>query len=494
MNPGYILASRYQLTKRLGRGGMGEVWAARDRDLRRDVAVKLLDVAGMNEPELQQRFEREGVAAAQINHPNVAALYDRGMDEDMIFLVMEKVEGTTLAECIDPDRPLHLDRALAIAAEICEALVAAHRAHVIHYDIKPQNVMITDGGRVKVVDFGIAGFLQSVSSLVPSAYLTPAGTPQYGAPEQFLTERGDARSDLYSLGSVLFGLLAGRPPFTGHSALALIQEKLADEAPRIDSVRDGLPPAVVTLVTELLRRDPDSRPQTARQVYERLQQLRSQPSPEQPHEPPKERNPPGPRTVFAMSWTGSEPLATYTKPSNRLAASAQWLFFVSIGVWLPLDQHKIHIGGGAEESNNPWTALFVLCVLAAAVLLLATLILAVEWLQCRPEGAWSLRVSPAGVKATGKLGEREYPWDEIRTCVIEKTEGISTYEYTALWLNFVTNKELTVRDRVPPAGWTRSHPKTTPRKDGLVPVCILGPMTESERTELDEALARYTRE
>ncbi|MFJ4774526.1 serine/threonine-protein kinase [Streptomyces uncialis] len=164
---------------------------------------------------------------------------------------------------------------LAIAGEICAALVAAHQAGVVHYDIKPHHVMITPDGAVKVVDFGIAGFLQTALTVASSSQLAPAGTPQYGAPEQFLTERGDARSDLYALGSVLFALLAGRPPFTGHTSFAIMQRKLCEDAPHLGTLRPDLPPALTGLVAELLAREPDRRPRTAEEVHEHLGRIRT---------------------------------------------------------------------------------------------------------------------------------------------------------------------------------------------------------------------------
>ncbi|WP_128429858.1 serine/threonine-protein kinase [Streptomyces cyaneus] len=269
------IAGRYELVERLGRGGMGEVWAGWDRDLRRDVALKLLFVDDGIDPDLPMRFDREGVAAAQVNHPNVAALYDRGVHEDLLFLVMEKVDGPPLSRVLRSPGGLTTSRALVIAEEICAALAAAHRAGVIHYDIKPHNVMLAANGTVKVVDFGIAGFVRSAFSVAPSALLTPAGTPEYAAPEQFRTERGDARSDLYALGGVLFALLTGEPPFSGHNAWAIIARKATEDAPRLDSVRPDLPPAMSVLVAELLDRDPARRPRSAQEVFERLRQLRA---------------------------------------------------------------------------------------------------------------------------------------------------------------------------------------------------------------------------
>ncbi|MCG5121577.1 serine/threonine protein kinase [Streptomyces sp. T7(2022)] len=273
MERGKLFADRYELIDRLGRGGMGEVWTARDRVLHREVALKLLDPDGIAQADLPRRFEREAVAAAQIVHPNVAALYDRGVHDDVLFLVMEKVDGQTLTARLQAESPFPLTRAVAIASGICAALEAAHRAQVIHYDIKPHNVILTGDGLVKVIDFGIAGFVQAAFTVARSTQLTPAGTPEFGAPEQFLTERGDERSDLYALGGTLFAMLAGRPPFTGHNSLAVVRRKLDEEAPPLDAFRPGLPPELTALVAELLERDPDRRPQSAQQVQQRLQTI-----------------------------------------------------------------------------------------------------------------------------------------------------------------------------------------------------------------------------
>ncbi|MDI2125209.1 serine/threonine-protein kinase [Yinghuangia seranimata] len=258
------------MTRLLGQGGMGEVWAARDKSLRREVAVKLLRLDPGMSSALPKRFEREAVAAAQINHRNVVALYDRGRHGDLLYLVMERVEGRDLAGVVRERGPLHPAHAVAVARQVCDALAAAHDAGVVHYDIKPQNIMMTPGGVAKVVDFGVAGFVDAVYSVALSSELSPAGTPAYAAPEQFDDERGDARSDLYALGGVLFAMLAGRPPFTGQSPLVLLRAKVEHPAPRLDTVRPGLPDALVGLVADLLEREPAARPQTARQVADRL--------------------------------------------------------------------------------------------------------------------------------------------------------------------------------------------------------------------------------
>ena len=276
MERGTLLRGRYEVLERLGRGGMGEVWAGRDRELSRDVALKLLPVHEDSPADLTARFEREAVAAAQVNHPNVVALYDRGAHADTLFLVMELVDGVPLSTLIETSGVLPLARTLELAEQVCAGLEATHRAGVVHFDVKPQNVMITGAGTVKVVDFGIAGFLQAQRlSVVRSSRLAPAATLEYAAPEQFTGEHGDARCDLYALGGVLFTMLTGHPPFPGKTAWEVMAAKISGDAPRLDKVRPGLPPALVDLVAQLLERDPAARPLSARDAGRRLAWMRT---------------------------------------------------------------------------------------------------------------------------------------------------------------------------------------------------------------------------
>jgi serine/threonine protein kinase/tetratricopeptide (TPR) repeat protein len=270
MRAGEVVGGRYELSVLLGRGGMGEVWAALDRALRREVAVKLLHVASGVSPELPARFEREAVAVARISAPNVVAVYDSGAYEDLLYLVMEKLGGGTLADLIRDEAPMPSGRAVALARQVCAGLGAAHAAGVVHCDIKPHNVMLAADGVVKVVDFGLAGFTVPVLDLARSSELTPAGTPLYSAPEQFEAARGDERSDLYALGTVLFEMLSGRRPHGDLSGYAIVSAKIARPAPRLESVRPDVPAALAALVAELLERDPGRRPASAGEVGERL--------------------------------------------------------------------------------------------------------------------------------------------------------------------------------------------------------------------------------
>ncbi|WP_225827102.1 serine/threonine-protein kinase [Streptomyces naphthomycinicus] len=497
---GELIAGRYELLKRLGRGGMGEVWAARDRMLHRDVAVKLLDLDGVVHPELPQRFEREAVAAAQINHPTVVALYDRGIHEDMLFLVMEKVEGATLTELIHGDSPISLPRALEIAGEICTALVAAHRAQVIHYDIKPHNVMLTPDGQVKVVDFGIAGFVQTTFTVARSSQLTPAGTPEYGAPEQFLTERGDERSDLYALGGVFFAMLTRRPPFTGHSGLAVMRRKLDEEAPRLDSLRPDLPPAVTELVAELLQRDPDHRPQTARQVHERLRQLQTDlcPTREGPSglqttvvrtpptldDPPKPLSPEGP---FIISWTGKEPLSAYAN-AGPMRARIVWYSIVMaaslVGCFICVAK-AVELGA---PDGKGWRITAMLCGAIAFVTVIPLL-----GNSMKGHG-WSLKVGPPGIRITSGPQKREYPWSHIEVFAVEEVIGSRDSHRATAGLHIKFIKSAKPRTHPNPPGWPYGHYSDTVRarvRDGMVPICVLGPMTDQQQAALREALTRY---
>ena len=273
----------YEVVSLLGAGGMGEVWKARDTRLDRDVAVKVLLPGGAASEDLRQRFEREAKAVSQLSHPHVCALHDVGSHEGIQYLVMEYLEGETLAARLAAKGALPLERLLAIGIEIADALEAAHRVGIVHRDLKPGNVMLTKSG-VKLLDFGLArtlapqgapGGMTSLPTVAPPSPLTQKGTVlgtfQYMAPEQLEGGDADARSDVFALGAVLFEMATGRKAFEGKSQASVIGSILKDTPPPPSSIAPMTPPALDRVVGTCLAKDPESRMQTAHDVKLQLQ-------------------------------------------------------------------------------------------------------------------------------------------------------------------------------------------------------------------------------
>ena len=257
----------------LGRGGMAVVWQGIDLRLGRSVAVKLLNPAGVMDPDMLERFDREARTAARLTHPNIVAVHDVGSDGGEPYLVMELVDGPNLAAVL-ADGPLGLDRVLRIAGQVCDALGTAHAAGVIHRDIKPANILLNQAGTVKVCDFGIARLLHG-SQATLTAPASTIGTSHYMAPEQAAGDAVDARTDLYALGCLLYAMVTGHPPFTGDNPLRVMWQHLNDPAPALASVRSGIPADLDRLVGQLLAKSPADRPATATEVRDRLTSLSS---------------------------------------------------------------------------------------------------------------------------------------------------------------------------------------------------------------------------
>ena len=263
-----ILAGRYRLDEVIGRGGMSTVYRGTDLSLDRVVAVKVaLDPLVEESPIYLARFTREAQSAAAIGNPGVVTVYDAGADGPTRFIVMEFVPGKSLADILKEKRPLEPEQAANIAAQVADALSAAHAAGIIHRDIKPGNIMVEPNGSVKVLDFGIARAVDG-GSLTQTA--TVLGTSAYMSPEQALGQPVDARSDIYSLGCVLYEMLTGQPPFVADVAAAVMHQHVR-VAPKPAIERNpAIPPALNTLVMEMLAKQPKDRPQTAAEVRERL--------------------------------------------------------------------------------------------------------------------------------------------------------------------------------------------------------------------------------
>ncbi|GAB2442940.1 serine/threonine-protein kinase [Streptomyces incanus] len=258
----------YELTHELGRGGMGVVWAAYDQVKDREVAVKLLVGGGRTgEPTtLERRFLREASLTRRLEHPGIPAVHDHGSHDGELFLVMDLVPGRTLDAVLKSDGPLPVERAADVTRRTAEVLVYAHGQGVMHRDLKPANLMITPRGELKVLDFGVAAALEphAGETRFTAANATP-GTVVYMAPEQAVGKTVPA-SDLYSLGCVLYELLAGTPPFTDASPFMLYHRHAHDPVPPIAERRPGLPAGLRQLVEALLEKNPQDRPASAAEV------------------------------------------------------------------------------------------------------------------------------------------------------------------------------------------------------------------------------------
>ncbi|SDB86325.1 serine/threonine protein kinase [Raineyella antarctica] len=269
MQPGTVLAARYRLERAIGAGGMGQVWAARDEVLGREVAVKVVD-GGVGDD--LERFRREARTAAGLGHPNLVTIYDAGIDGGTAYLVMELLPGPNLEAYVAARGVLPESEAVALAEQIAAGLAAAHAAGVVHRDIKPANVVFQGPGTVKIVDFGIARLAQSSAARL-TATNTLVGSAPYLSPEQVEGRPGDERSDIYALGCVLTTMLTGRPPFQGDHPLAVLHQHMSSVAPPIRARNPGVSVSLDQLVGEMLQKSPDERPATCQQVIARLQEV-----------------------------------------------------------------------------------------------------------------------------------------------------------------------------------------------------------------------------
>ncbi|MCX4096556.1 Stk1 family PASTA domain-containing Ser/Thr kinase [Nocardia sp. alder85J] len=263
------LASRYEVGEIIGFGGMSEVHKARDLRLGRDVAIKVLRADLARDPTFYLRFKREAQNAAALNHPAIVAVYDTGEAEvdggPLPYIVMEYVDGETLRDMVRGKGPLPPRRAMEIIADVCAALDFSHKNGIVHRDMKPANIMINRQGAVKVMDFGIARALADSSNPMTQTAAV-IGTAQYLSPEQARGEQVDARSDVYSVGCVLFEILTGEPPFTGDSPVAVAYQHVRED-PRLPShVHPGVPRELDSVVLKAMAKNPANRYQTAAEM------------------------------------------------------------------------------------------------------------------------------------------------------------------------------------------------------------------------------------
>ena len=328
------LAGRYRLERCLAVGGMAEVWVATDLVLDRSVAVKLLKPALAADPRLVERFRREAVAAARLSHASIVAVFDTVHDADAEAVVMELVPGRTLRQLLDDEGRLPVTTTVHIGVALADALTAAHRAGIVHRDVKPGNVLMSSEGRILLTDFGIAKALQETDDLTSDDVMM--GTAKYLSPEQVMGLPLDGRSDLYALGIVLYECLTGQVPFQGPSDGSVAMARLQRDAVPVRSIRPGVPRPLDDLISRLLARQADARPRNAALVRDALVRLD------------------GSRADDATVVVARDPTPSFgTAP-------------VTSHPFSPVDPTPP--GGRIVETSRPWVvSVVVLCLLAAAL-------------------------------------------------------------------------------------------------------------------------------
>ena len=257
-----VFGNRYEIGEMIGTGGMADVYIGEDQRLSRKVAVKVLRSDLARDPSFVARFRKEALAAAGLNHPGIVAVYDSGEEGANSYIVMELVNGHTLREEISKSTPLTVDRSLEIIEGVLAALSYSHSNGIIHRDIKPGNIMLTDSGDVKVMDFGIARAMDDIGATMTSTW-NVVGTAQYLSPEQATGEAADLRSDIYSVGCLLYELVAGQPPFTGDTPVAIAYQHVSSDFPLPSAINPELNENIDKIVTVALAKSPDDRYQSA---------------------------------------------------------------------------------------------------------------------------------------------------------------------------------------------------------------------------------------
>jgi serine/threonine protein kinase len=285
-----IIAGRFRIECEIGTGGMGTVYRAKHLGLERAVAVKIIKPEFASDPDVADRFMREARTMAKLRHPHAAMIFDAGnLPDGRHFIIMEFVEGRTLSETLEREGRFTPERAIRIAADICDVLAEAHNLGIVHRDLKPSNIMLNERG-VCVLDFGVAKVLATSADATHTHATTGSGvivgTPRYMSPEQCLGQRIGARSDLYSLGVLLYEMLAGRPPFTDPLASAVLVKQATAAPPPLPKIRADIPRALVVAVHTLLAKRPEDRPQDARAAQKLLEKSIIRPPREIPESQP----------------------------------------------------------------------------------------------------------------------------------------------------------------------------------------------------------------
>lgn len=329
-----VLNARYEIQSRLGEGGMATVFGGTDRLLGRRVAIKVLSPHYARDRKAVERFRREAQAAAGLNHPNVVSVFDTGSDDGVHYIVMEHVEGRTLADVLRDEGALPPGHAAMVAVDVCRALASAHEKGMVHRDVKPGNVLLASDGGVKVTDFGIARVASSEPLTVTGSVM---GTASYLSPEQARGGEIDARSDVYSLGCVLYEMLTGKTPFDGETPLAIAYKHVEEEPLPPSSVNPAVPTELEAVVRKAMSKDPADRYVSAAEMARDLRTAAPTAPIEPAAAPSSDRteilpvSPQGPKTTAPLPETVTRRMRRRWWPFAAVAAA-----LAAIGVVLAL--------------------------------------------------------------------------------------------------------------------------------------------------------------
>ncbi len=352
---GEIIADRYELKEVVGTGGMSSVYRARDRLLERTVALKVLHEHYSADEDYVERFRREARAAAQLTHPGIVTVIDRGEQDGRQFIVFEHVSGETLKDVVLREGRLPIRRAVELALEVAIALQFAHERGLVHRDVKPQNVLLNGDGRAKVTDFGIAREVDVEQSMTQTG--TVLGTSHYLAPEQARGETVDEKSDVYALGAVLFELLTGEVPFPGDNFVTVAMKQIHEQPHDVRELRLDVPPRVAAAVARALEKDPARRFPTMRDFANELKACLKELNEEAPAENPTMVVPPsGPQTVVQPPRAPVSP----AQPPRQARRRRLWplalalVILVAAGAIVVGLLLKNHVGtGGRSTGTHP---------------------------------------------------------------------------------------------------------------------------------------------
>ena len=341
MDEGTLLNGRYQLLEKLGSGGMAEVFRARDAVLDRIVAIKVLRQDYSNNPEFQEHFRTEARAAANLSHPNIVTVHDFGFADNLLFIVMEHIPGKDLKQLIRQRGRFTVEAGIPLIIQACAGLGYAHRAGLVHCDVKPHNMLVSPDGRLKVTDFGIA---RALATMMPGERTDVVwGSPLYFSPEQAQGEAPAPASDVYSLGVVMYELLCGTPPFTASTADELARLHISARPIPIREYIPEIPTALEEIIAKVLSKEPSQRYRTADQLGRVLQKFGTQPDAPIPvpslaltpeitdRMPPKEETPPPRLEPVQPRYIPPEPTPL---PEPELADAFEEIDWISVGLGL----------------------------------------------------------------------------------------------------------------------------------------------------------------